>query len=1069
VYASQARAAVSRTVTDPVGNQETWVFQENLGEHKLVSRMSLVDNKGITNQYDANNNLISATDEEGRLTTYTYNATNQRTSMTEGAGTTDARTTTYTYVSADIDLTASVTTSSVYTGLFKITSTSYDADLNPIAVSISGFDADGSPVSRTSSFSYNAIGQIIQIDGPRTDVIDTTDFTYYDCNTGAECGQLASITNAIGHTTTFDSYDRAGNLLRSTDANGNITTYTYDSRQRVISITVSPTTGSPRSTSYAYDYTGQLVQIDFPDGIQIINTYNEAHYLTSVEDNLGNRIEYDYDLKGNRIQSATRGSLGDLQRIVDTAFDHRDYAVQFNNAGSITAITRDAVGNTSTEVDPNNNQSRNLYDSLDRLNRFIDPMSGQTGYHYDIQDHITQVTAPNGVVTQYDYDDLGNLLVETSADRGRTTYFHDSAGNVISTLDARGVTVFYTYDALNRPTSIDYPGADEDISIAYDHCLNGAGRTCQISDQTGITDYVYDSFGNTINVSKLEMGYRYDTAYRYDEGDRVTEIIYPSSRVVTYIRDSIGRVTDIKSNYYGVTTDIVTNITYRADNLITNKIYGNGLAEILQYDQLGRLTDQQLGDTYFSYSYDANSNLLGLNKDIESRSYEYDQLDRLISDVNLGNNDRIADYGYRYDSNGNRTEQIIDTDSTLYSYTAGSNQVTDTGSGLVTYDAAGNITSTENESHRYSYNQSGRLASYTLNGKLISNYSYNAAGQRTYKINHRSRKQKENIYIYDLKGNLIGENINGKSYRDYIWLDNQPVAQILYDKSLSDITQTTYISTDHLNTPRYGTNELQDIVWRWDSEGFGSFEPVVYGKGKNKGTEINLRFPGQYYDSESGLYYNWNRYYDPEMGRYITSDPIGLDGGINTYGYVKSNPMKLFDPNGLATIAAVGTIHFPGFIIQGLQYLFPLKNSSPYISGYHAGIAISFPTPWEPDVLFDIGLFGGTEFPVLDIGLGKASVDIGVNSGSLCDLEGGGYEVSAVISKYSGGISFSEEGELTGIKAGRGAAAGRAIAAIRNTINKIPDGGPKKLMMALVNNNLGVVYQKTGVISVRGQ
>jgi YD repeat-containing protein len=243
------------------------VFQENLGQHKLLSRTSLIDNKGITNQFDANNNLLSVTDEEGRVTSYTYNTSNQRTSMTEASGTADARMTTYTYVSADIDLVTSVTTSSVIADQYKTTTSTYDAELNPVAVSISGYDPDGSPISRTTRFSYDVNGQIIQIDGSRIDVTDTTDFTYYNCNTGAECGQLASITNALGHTITYDSYDQAGNLLQSTDANGNIITYSYDLRQRINSTTVTPTTGNPRTTSYTYDNTGQVVQIDLPDGI----------------------------------------------------------------------------------------------------------------------------------------------------------------------------------------------------------------------------------------------------------------------------------------------------------------------------------------------------------------------------------------------------------------------------------------------------------------------------------------------------------------------------------------------------------------------------------------------------------------------------------------------------------------------------------------------------------------------------------------------------------------------------------------------------------------------------------
>ncbi|MCP3670481.1 MAG: hypothetical protein GY814_08600, partial [Gammaproteobacteria bacterium] len=102
-----------------------------------------------------------------------------------------------------------------------------------------------------------------------------------------------------------------------------------------------------------------------------------------------------------------------------------------------------------------------------------------------------------------------------------------------------------------------------------------------------------------------------------------------------------------------------------------------------------------------------------------------------------------------------------------------------------------------------------------------------------------------------------------------------------------------YLHTDHLATPRKATNEAGQVVWQWDSEAFGNALPV-----SADGTEVDLRFPGQQYDGESGLYYNYFRYYDPSTGRYITSDPIGLAGGHNTYGYVGGNPVSNVDPDG---------------------------------------------------------------------------------------------------------------------------------------------------------------------------
>jgi RHS repeat-associated protein len=108
-----------------------------------------------------------------------------------------------------------------------------------------------------------------------------------------------------------------------------------------------------------------------------------------------------------------------------------------------------------------------------------------------------------------------------------------------------------------------------------------------------------------------------------------------------------------------------------------------------------------------------------------------------------------------------------------------------------------------------------------------------------------------------------------------------------------------YLHTDHLNTPRLATNPAGTIVWRWNSDAFGAIPPDSDPDGDGTKTTLNLRFPGQYFDAETGLHYNWNRYYEPRLGRYISSDPIGLDGGLNTYLYGNANPLRFTDPLGL--------------------------------------------------------------------------------------------------------------------------------------------------------------------------
>ena len=144
--------------------------------------------------------------------------------MTEAVGTSQARTTTYEYVNANIDLVTKASSPSIYASNNKDVVTTYDANQNATSVTIIGFDAQGGTVTRATTFQYDVFGKVTQIDGPRNDVTDITTLEYYDCNTGAECGQLQSVTNALGHTNTYDVYDAAARLLQSTDANGVVTT-----------------------------------------------------------------------------------------------------------------------------------------------------------------------------------------------------------------------------------------------------------------------------------------------------------------------------------------------------------------------------------------------------------------------------------------------------------------------------------------------------------------------------------------------------------------------------------------------------------------------------------------------------------------------------------------------------------------------------------------------------------------------------------------------------------------------------------------------------------------------------
>jgi RHS repeat-associated protein len=592
----------------------------------------------------------------------------------------------------------------------------------------------------------------------------------------------------------------------------------------------------------------------------------------------------------------------------------------------------DANGNLTQVTDPLGHITKFTYDALNRVTVEQQPAPSSTAsspyvhYAYDGRDQLTSVTDPRNLSTVYTVDGLGNQTALTSPDTGTATKTYDAAGNLQTVTDARGKTTTYTYDALSRVTSVAYASGPSTL-FEYDGGPNGApnaiGRLTKITDESGQTTYSYDPVGRvtskmqvvgtTSPVLSYTVGYTYGTSGNVN-GKRIS-LTYPSGNVVSYTYDEAGRVNNLALVLFGgaFVMPLLTNIGYAPFGTPTNWTWGNSNSSapntyVRSYDLDGRLTSYPLGygaanGTNVSVGYDAASRLTGTSHTGSGtpapasldQSYTYDDLDRLT-----GFTASSTSQSFGYDASGNRTQATFGGASYSNVIASTSNRMTSAGgpspAKSYTYDAAGNRIGDGNAI--YTYSDRGRLQSVTGSGGTTS-FLYNGLGQRVRKSGGLVASGL-NDYVYDEKGHLLGEyDGTGKVISETVYLGDLPVAVIT---NVAGAPAVYYVYADQTNTPRVIVQATDNqIVWRWDdADPFGLTVPDSNPSGLGTFT-YNLRFPGQYYDAETGLHYNYFRDYDPQTGRYIESDPIGLSGGVNTYGYVKGNPANYTDPLGLHT------------------------------------------------------------------------------------------------------------------------------------------------------------------------
>ncbi len=531
----------------------------------------------------------------------------------EAVGTPEQRRTDYTYDSRYYNKVTTKIETSVATGSSKTTTYTYDDFGNRTSVTVDGFRPDGTAVSRMTTYQYNGpLRQLTQIDGPRTDVTDTTTLDYYanDASQGFSRGRLRRITSPAGIVLRDNiQYTATGKVLSEDRPNGISLAYTYYAGNDRLETLTETSGGVSRTTRWTYLATGEVETITQADGTTLATTtrlvYDDARRLTGMIDQLGNHIGYVLDTEGNRIDEKLFDSAGVLYKSVQQTFDIYNRLDTRTLVDEIIDYNFQPDGSLDNRVNAKNITTDFQYDALKRLTTTtgdlggvdVDTQDTLTQYIYDAGDRLTTVISPNNSNTTYSYDDLGNLLSETSPDRGLRSYSYDEAGNIKSITDARSITVNYSYDALNRVTNIDYPGTDEDIAMTYDSatgCANGVGKLCMVTDSTGTTIYSYTDFGNLAQQTSTISGIAYTTTYDYGSLNRITRITTPSGRIVTYGYDALGRTASIDATVNGADQTIAHDIQYRPDGLLSNITFANGFLEERFYNLKARMTSQTM-------------------------------------------------------------------------------------------------------------------------------------------------------------------------------------------------------------------------------------------------------------------------------------------------------------------------------------------------------------------------------------------------------------------------------------------------------------------------------------------
>lgn len=898
---SSTATELVRRVTNALGKTDDYHFQK-FGTGSPDFRLTAVNGEASANApasttaitYGSDNFIATETDAEGHTTSYTRDSRGRPTTMVEAVGTPQAKTTTTTW-----DPTFSVPDRVVRDGLqtdYTYYPTGQLETLTQTDTTTQSVPYSTAEQTRTWTYAWGTGGRLASVNGPKPiDGQGKDDISSYSYDAA---GNLQTVTNGLGQVTSFSGYDLSGRPAAMTNANNIVTAFTYDGLGRTKTVTVKHPTSSSldATTSFEYDVHGRVTGVTLPQTDKLIIDYNKAGHVTDIRAASGERIDYETDADGNVVKETVKRADGTTSRQMTQAFDELGRTLKEALVPPNTSqFSYDKVGNPTQIKTPSGSATTQAFDALNRLASTVAPDGGTITRTYDASDNLTSHTDGISVQTQFVRNGFGEVIQEVSPDRGTSTYYYNAAGELTASIDGRGQRIDYTRDILGRVTQkvpADRP-TSETIAYAWDtpglSGSYGVGRLSSVTDGTGTTSFAYDHRGNVV-VKRQTIGTgSADLAYAYDLADRVTQVTYPSGRLVQYVYDTKGRVSQIQTKASATAPSwivLASGMTYEPFGSLTAMSLGNGLAVADDWGSDGQLASRRLYNagssanlSWLAYSYDPNGNIGAIRDvadDTNSVFYGYDSNDRLtLTSRQLATPPSAETYAYN--SGTNRLATLTDAGGTR----------------SITYDNRGNTLSEIRPgsiSVSASYDGYARLLSYNRTGDPSQANTYNGMDDRV----SVSSGSTTHEFVYDSDGRILGEYGTSASdvIAETIWLDpgvandNQEFGG---DDGVGGYAPLAMVSGSGSSAALnwvHGNNLGVPIVFT-DASGTAVSPPGATLSG----------FPGQL-KTLSDIYYNRYRDYDSSLGRYVQADPIGLQGGSNPFVYALNNPLRYSDPLG---------------------------------------------------------------------------------------------------------------------------------------------------------------------------